>query len=57
MIESSNAKKQLSTAKPLLKGFNFLKSGNVVKVTVCSRENKWFLKSQVLPPMKKIKRL
>ena len=28
MIESSNAKKQLSTAKPLVKGFNFFKSGN-----------------------------
>ena len=53
MIESSNAKKQLSTAKPLVKGFNFFKSGNVVKVTVCSRENKWYLKSQVLPSMKK----
>ncbi|CAH3185351.1 unnamed protein product [Porites evermanni] len=53
MIESSNAKKQLSTAKPLVKGFNFFKSGNLVKVTVCSRENKWYLKSQVLPSMKK----
>ena len=53
MIESSNAKKQLSTAKPLVKGFTFFKSGNVVKVSVCSRDNKSFLKSQVLPSMKK----
>ena len=53
MIESSNAKKQLSRAKPLVKGFNFFKSGNVVKVSVCCRDNKSFLKSQVLPSMKK----
>ena len=53
MIESSNAKRQLSTAKPLVKGFNFFKSGNVVKVSVCSRDNKSFVKSQVLPSMKK----
>ena len=53
MIESSNAKKQLSTAKPLVKGYNFLKSGNVMKVTTCFQGNKWFLKSQVLPSMKK----
>ena len=53
MVESSNAKKQLSTAKPLVKGFNFFKSGNVGKVNICSRDNKSFLKSQVLPSMKK----
>ena len=33
-IVSSNAKKQLSTAKPLIKGFNLFKSSNVVKVTI-----------------------
>ena len=36
MIESSNAKRQLLTAKPLNKGFYFFKSGNIVKVSVCS---------------------
>lgn len=29
MIDSVDSKKQLSTAKPLVKGFNFYKSGNV----------------------------
>ena len=42
MTESSNTKKQLSTAKLLVEGFNFFKSGNVVKVSICSRDNKSF---------------
>jgi len=32
MIETCDAKKQLSTAKPLVKGFNFFKSGHVLSI-------------------------
>ena len=53
MIETIDAKRQLSTAKPLVKGYNFFKSGNVLTIKVCSKQNKWFIKSQVLPSMKK----
>ena len=55
MIEAIDAKKQLSTAKPLVKGYNFYKSGHVSSVFVCLHENKWFIKSKVLPSMKKIR--
>ena len=53
MIESIDAKKQLSTAKPLVKGYNFYKSGHVLSVFVCSQERRCFIKSKVLPSMKK----
>ena len=35
MIETCDAKKQLSTAKPLVKGFNFFKSGHVLSILFC----------------------
>ena len=32
MIEENDAKRQLSTAKPFVKGYNFFKSGHVLIV-------------------------
>ena len=42
MIEASNAKRQLSAPKPLVIGFNFFKSDNVMKIRACSQGNKLF---------------
>lgn len=53
MIDSVDSKKQLSTAKPLVKGFNFYKSGNVHSIHHLKESGKHFIKSQVLPSMKK----
>lgn len=53
MIEESDAKKQLSTAKPLVKGYNFFKSGHVLTVKCREYDGKFYVKSQVLPSMKK----
>ena len=55
MVTSVGAKKQLSTAKPLVKGFNFYKSGHVFTVKSCNGDNgsRCYVKSQVLPSMKK----
>ncbi|CAH3108065.1 unnamed protein product [Pocillopora meandrina] len=53
MIEESDAKKQLSTAKPLVKGYNFFKSGHVLSIKCRESDGKFYVKSQVLPSMKK----
>ena len=53
MIEESDAKRQLSTAKPLVKGFNFFKSGHVLSIKCRESNEKFYVKSQVLPSMKK----
>lgn len=53
MIEESDAKKQLSTAKPLVKGYNFFKSGHVLSIKCRESDGKFYIKSQVLPSMKK----
>ena len=53
MIEESDAKRQLSTAKPLVKLFNFFKSGHVLRVKCRESNGKFYVKSQVLPSMKK----
>lgn len=55
MIETVECKKQLSTAKPLVKGFNFFKSGHVLYIGSIFENGKHFIKSQVLPSMKKDK--
>ena len=54
MIETCDAKKQLSTAKPLVKGFNFFKSGHVLSIKCQKLNDLFYIKSQVLPSMKKI---
>lgn len=46
-------KKQLPPAKPLVKGFNFYKSSNVVCIPLIKQNGKNYIKSQVLPSMKK----
>lgn len=53
MIACIDAKKQLSTAKPMVKGFNFYKSGHVLSITSHHRNARSYVKSQVLPSMKK----
>ena len=53
MIEESDAKRQLSTAKPLVKGYNFFKSGHVLSIKCRESDGKFYGKSQVLPSMKK----
>ena len=53
MVASLDAKKQLSTAKPLVKGFNFYKSGHVLTIKSCKKDHRVFVKSQVLPSVKK----
>ena len=40
MVACLDAKKQLSTAKPMVKGFNFYKSGHVLTVKSCQRDNR-----------------
>ena len=55
MIEGVESKKQLSTAKPLVKGFNFFKSGHVLYIGYLHESGKHYIKSQVLPSMKKDK--
>ena len=55
MIETCDAKKQLSTAKPMVKGFNFFKSGHVLSIKCQKLNDHFFVKSQVLPSMKKSK--
>lgn len=53
MIEQSDTKKQLSTAKPLVKGYNFFKSGHVLTVKCREYDGKFYIKSQVLPSTRK----
>ena len=40
MVACLDAKKQLSTAKPLFKEFNFYKSGHVLVVRSINKDNK-----------------
>jgi len=47
MVACVDAKKQLSTAKPMVKGFNFYKSGHVLNVKSCTKENRTYVKSLV----------
>ena len=52
MIEGVEGKKQLSTAKPLVKEFNFFKSGRVLYI---GNLHAHYIKGQVLPSRNKIK--
>ncbi|XP_046864347.1 uncharacterized protein LOC124458362 [Xenia sp. Carnegie-2017] len=53
LIDDVEVKKQVSTEKPLVKGYNFFKSGNVQHVLSQTRNGLYFIKSKVLPSMKK----
>ena len=55
MIETRDAKKQLSMAKPLVKGFNFFKLRHVLSIKCQKLNDHFYVKSQVLPSMKKSK--
>ena len=55
MIEGVESKKQLSTAKPLVKGFNLFKSGHVLYIGYLNENQKHYIKRQVLPSIKKDK--
>lgn len=55
MIETCDAKKQLSTAKPLVKGLNFFKLGHVLSNKCQKLNDRCYVKSQVLPSIKKSK--
>ena len=48
-------KKQLSTAKLLVKGFNLFKSGHVLYIGYLNENRKHYIKRQVLPSIKKDK--
>ena len=51
--DAVDSKKKLSTDKPLAKGFNFYKSGNVISMSFLKKNGKNYFKSQVIPSMKK----
>lgn len=53
LIEEVQLRKKLSTEKPIPKGYNFYKSGHVRQVFSKKEGDKFFIKSQVLPSMKK----
>ena len=46
-------KKQLSTEKPIVKGYNFYKSGHVLQIFSKKEKNKHYVLSKVQPLMKK----
>lgn len=46
-------KKQLSTEKPIVKGYNFFKSGHVLQIFSKKEHNKHYVLSKVQPSMKK----
>lgn len=53
MIDGVDCKKKLSTAKPLVKGYNFFRSDHVLFMCHLREGGKHYFKSQVLPSMKK----
>ena len=55
MIEEVESKKQLSAGKLLVKGFNFFKTQHVLYIGQLHKNGKHFVKSQVLPSMKRDK--
>ena len=55
IIEGVESKKQLSAGKPLVKEFNFFKTRHVLYIGQLHKNGKDFVKSQVLPSMKRDK--
>ena len=53
IIEGVESKKLLSAGKPLVKGFNFFKTRHVLYIGQLHKNGKHFVKSQVLPSMKR----
>ena len=52
LIEDAELKKQLSTEKPIVKGYNFYKSGHALQMLSKKEHNKHYVLSKVLPSMK-----
>lgn len=53
LIEDVELKKQLSVEKPIVKGYNFYKSGKVLGVYSKAENNMFYLKSHVMPSYSK----
>lgn len=53
MIDDVEVKKQLSTEKPMVKGYNLFKSGHVLQLFVKQEKDLFYILSKVLPSMKK----
>ena len=53
MIEAVTCKKQIARARPLLKGYNFVMSNHVLAMYHLEKDRKNYIKSQVIPSMKK----
>lgn len=53
LIDDVELKKQLSTEKPIVKGYNFYKSGHVFQIFSKKEQHKHYILSKVLPSMKK----
>ena len=53
LIEEVELRKKLATEKPIAKGYNFYKSGDVRQFFLKKEGNQLFIKSIVLPSMKK----
>ena len=53
LIEEVELRKKLATEKPIAKGYNFYKSGHVRQIFSKKEGNRLFIKSIVLPSMKK----
>jgi hypothetical protein len=52
LIDDVELKKQLSTEKPIVKGYNFYKSGHVLQIFSKKEHNKHYILSKVQPSMK-----
>lgn len=52
MIEDVEQYRQLSTEKPVIKGFSLFKSGHVIQMYSKQEDDVFFVRSKVLPPMK-----
>ena len=53
LIEDVELKKQLSTEKPIVKGYKFYKSGHVLQIFSKKEHNKHYVLSKVHPSMRK----
>lgn len=53
LIDDVELKRQLSTEKPIVKGYNFFKSGHVLQAFVKKDGDMFYVKSKVSPSMKK----
>jgi len=55
LIDDVEIRKQLATEKPIVKGYNFFKSGHVLQIFSKKENSQYYVKSKVLPSMIKKK--